>query len=213
MKTVCCFGGFLCQLLIIGQVIVLYIGEGGGHLLDVEHLRSLLIARPLTGSQLRLNIHRQTDFPFRVPGAFFFALNGGQNILQVVAVPPQRGGTQTGEAFLSLPGQPEADTAAPNRLDLTPGPLHQIEKFVQISGAFCQCGINGKVQSVLIGKRLFPVFLPLPIVPILALASGLRVLHDGQPVFKAQPVRNPPKGEAGAQKFRNFRVQSRVLEL
>ena len=88
MKTVCCFGGFLCQLLIIGQVIVLYIGEGGGHLLDVEHLRSPLIARPLTGSQLRLNIHRQTDFPFRVPGAFFFALNGGQNILQVVAVPP-----------------------------------------------------------------------------------------------------------------------------
>ena len=33
--------------------------------------------------------------------------------MQVVAV-PQRGGTQTGEAFLPLPGQPETDTAAPN---------------------------------------------------------------------------------------------------
>ena len=45
--------------------------------------------------------------------------------LQVVAV-PQRGGTQTGEAFLSLPGQPEADTASPNLLDLISGPLHQL---------------------------------------------------------------------------------------
>ena len=123
--------------------------------------------------------------------------------MQVVAV-PQRGGTQTGEAFLSLPGQPEADTSAPNRLDLIPGPLHQIEKFVQISGAFRQRSINSKAQSVLIGKRSFPVFLPLPIVPILALAPGLRVLHDGQPVFKAQPVREPPKGEAGAPKISEF---------
>lgn len=69
--------------------------------------------------------------------------------------------------------------AAPNRLDLIPGPLHQIEKFVQISGAFRQRSINGKAQPVLIGKRPFPVFLPLSIVPILALAPGLRVLHDG----------------------------------
>ena len=203
METVCCLGGFLCQLLIIGQAIVLYIGKSGGHLLNVKYLRPAFISRPLTGSQLCLNIHRQTDFPLRAPGAFFFALNGGQNILQVVAV-PQRGGTQTGEAFLSLPSQPEADTAAPNRLDLIPGPLHQIEKFVQISGAFRQRSINSKAQSVLIGKRPFPVFLPLPIVPILALAPGLRVLHDGQPVFKAQPVREPPKGEAGAPKISEF---------
>ena len=80
MKTVCCLGGFLCQLLIIGQSIVLYIGKGSGHLLNVKYLRPAFISRPLTGSQLCLNIHRQTDFPFRVPGAFFFALNGGQNI-------------------------------------------------------------------------------------------------------------------------------------
>ena len=33
---------------------------------------------------------------------------------------------------------------------------------------------------------------------------GLRVLHDGQPVFKAQPVREPPKGEAGAPKVSEF---------
>ena len=44
----------------------------------------------------------------------------------------------------------------------------------------------------------------MPIVPILALAPGLRVLHDGQPVFKAQPVREPPKGEAGAPKVSEF---------
>ena len=138
-----------------------------------------------------------------MPGAFFFALNGGQNILQVVAV-PQRGGTQTGEAFLPLPGQPETDTAAPNLLDFISGPFHQNKKFIQIGGAFGQCGINGKAQSVLIGKRPFPVFLPLPIVPILALAPGLRVLHDGQPVFKAQLVREPPKGEAGAPKVSEF---------
>ena len=69
METVCRLGGFLCQLLIIGQVIVLYIGKGSG-----------------------------------------------------------------------------------------------------------QRSINGKAQSVLIGKRPFPVFLPFPIIPILALASGLRVL-------------------------------------
>ena len=53
-------------------------------------------------------------------------------------------------------------------------------------------------------KRPFPVFLPLPIVPILALAPGLRVLHDGQPVFKAQLVREPPKGEAGTPKISEF---------
>ena len=100
METVCRLGGFLRQLLIIGQVIVLYIGKGSGHLLNVKYLRPAFISRPLTGSQLCLNIHRQTDFPLRAPGAFFFALNGGQNILQVVAV-PQRGSTQTGEAFLS----------------------------------------------------------------------------------------------------------------
>ena len=39
----------------------------------------------------------QTDFPLRMSGAFFFTLNGGQNILQVVAV-PQGGGPQTGKA-------------------------------------------------------------------------------------------------------------------
>ena len=111
-----CFGGFLRQLLIISQAIVLYIGKGGGHLLDVEHLRPPLVARPLTGSQLCLNIHRQTDFSLRASGAFFFALNGGQYIFQIVAV-PQRRGPQTGKAFLSLTGQPEADTTAPNLLD------------------------------------------------------------------------------------------------
>ena len=31
MKTVCCLGGFLCQLLIIGQAIVLYIIKGSSH--------------------------------------------------------------------------------------------------------------------------------------------------------------------------------------
>ena len=97
METVCRLGGFLCQLLISGQVIVLYIGKGSG-----------------------------------------------------------------------------------------------------------QRSINGKAQSVLIGKRPFPVFLPFPIIPILALASGLRVLHDGQPVFKAQPVREPTEGETGAPKVSEF---------
>ena len=75
-------------------------------------------------------------------------------------------GGQTGEAFLPLPGQPETDTAAPNLLDFISGPFHQNKKFIQIGGAFGQCGINGKAQSVLIGKRPFPVFLPLPIVPV-----------------------------------------------
>ena len=38
METVCRLGGFLRQLLIIGQVIVLYIGKSGGHLLNVKYL-------------------------------------------------------------------------------------------------------------------------------------------------------------------------------
>ena len=80
-------GGFLRQLLIISQTVVLYIGESGDYLLDVEHLRPSLVARLLTGSQLCLNIHCQTDFSLRASGAFFFALNGSKNIFQIVAVP------------------------------------------------------------------------------------------------------------------------------
>ena len=41
METFCRLGGFLCQLLIIGQSIVLYIGKGSGHLLNVKYLTSL----------------------------------------------------------------------------------------------------------------------------------------------------------------------------
>ena len=67
-----------------------------------------------------------------------------------------------------------------------------------------QCGINGKAQPVLIRKRAFPFFLPLPIVPILAFAPGLRVLYNRQPVFKAQPVGEPPEGEAGAPEVSEF---------
>ena len=35
---------------------------------------------------------------------------------------------------------------------------------------------------------------------VFALAPGLRVLHNGEAVFQTQPVREPPKGEAGAPK-------------
>lgn len=70
----------------------------------------------------------------------------------------------------------------------------------QISGALRQRSINGEAQPVLIGNRPFSFFLPLPIIPILTLAPGLRVLHNGQPVFKTQPVREPPEGKAGALK-------------
>ncbi|SJP05307.1 Uncharacterised protein [Clostridioides difficile] len=203
METVGCFFGFLRQLPVLGQAVVLYIGEGGGHLFEVEHLRPPLIARPLTGGQLCLNIHRQTDFPLRASGAFFFAFNGSQYILQIVAV-PQRGGPQAGKAFLPLSSQTEADTAAPHSFDFISGPLHQGKKFFQIGGALGQRGINGKAQPVLIGKRPFPVLLPLPIVPVFPLAPGFRVLHDRQAVFKTQPVREPPEGEAGAPKISEF---------
>ena len=123
--------------------------------------------------------------------------------MQVVAVPP-RGGTQTGEAFLPLPGQPETDTAAANLLDFISGPFHQGKKFIQIGGAFRQYSINGKAQPVLIRKRPFSFFLPFSIIPILTLAPGLRVLHNGQPVFKTQPVREPTEGKAGAPKISEF---------
>ena len=43
----CCLGGFLCQLLIIGQAIVLYISKSGGHLLNVKYLRPTDCALPL----------------------------------------------------------------------------------------------------------------------------------------------------------------------
>ena len=42
------------------------------------------------------------------------------------------------------------------------------------------------------------------IIPILTLAPGLRVLHNGQPVFKTQPVREPTEGKAGAPKISEF---------
>lgn len=100
-----------------------------------------LVAQPLTGSLFCLNIYRQTDFSLRASEAFLFAFNGGQNIFQIVAV-PQLGGPQTGKAFLPLSSQPETDTAAPNLLDFISAPLHQVEIFVQISGALRQCGIN-----------------------------------------------------------------------
>ena len=74
----------------------------------------------------------------------------------------------------------------------------------QISGALRQRSINGEAQPVLIGNRPFSFFLPLPIIPILTLAPGLRGLHDGQSVFKAQPVREPAKGEAGTPKVSEF---------
>ena len=103
---------------------------------------------------------------------------------------PQRGGPQTGKAFLSLPGQPETDTAAPNRLDLISGPLHQIEKFVQISGAFRQRSINGKAQSVLIGKRPFSFFLPFSIIPILALSLQWTARFQGTACQRAAEGRS-----------------------
>ena len=78
------------------------------------------------------------------------------------------------------------------------------KKFIQIGGAFRQYSINGKAQPVLIGKRPFSFFLPFSIIPILTLAPRLRVLHDGQSVFKTQPVGEPPEGEAGAPKVSEF---------
>ena len=84
------------------------------------------------------------------------------------------------------------------------GLLHQVEKFFQTGRPLCQCGINGKAKPVLIGKRPFPFFLPFPVMLIFSLAPRLRILHNGQAVFKAQSVREPPQGETGAPKVSEF---------
>lgn len=82
--------------------------------------------------------------------------------------------------------------------DLITRLLHQGEERREVGGLLGKGGINGGPQSVLIGQRLFLSGLPLPIIAKLALAPGLGIFHDGEPVFQTQTVREPPQGEGRA---------------
>ena len=79
--------------------------------------------------------------------------------------------------------------------DLITRLLHQGEERREVGGLLGKGGINGGPQSVLIGQRLFLSGLPLPIIAKLALAPGLGIFHDGEPVFQTQTIREPPQGK------------------
>ena len=65
-------------------------------------------------------------------------------------------------------------------------------------GTLRKRAVYGNAESFL--KVWWPVsfLLPLSIVLVLALASGPRVLHNGEAIFETKPVREPPEGKAGA---------------
>ena len=57
--------GFLLQLLIIRQAVVLQISKGGGHLFQIEHLSPPLIAGAFS-LEPGLNVDSQIDFLTRL---------------------------------------------------------------------------------------------------------------------------------------------------
>ena len=191
--------GSLLQLFIVRQAVILQVSKGGGHLFEIEHLGPPFIAGafPLEPG---LNINSQTDLLARLAGPLAGAGQSGPYIRFAVAV-SEGIRTQTGKPFLT--GSPEADRS-PTLLDLIARLLHQGEKFREIGGPLGKGGINGGPQPVLIGQRPFPSGQPFPVIPKLALASGLGIFHDRQSVFQAQAVREPPQGKGRAPKVAEF---------
>ena len=199
MKTLCCRRGLLLQLLIVRQAVVLQVSKGGGHLFEIEHLGPTLIsgAFPLEPG---LNVNSQTDLLAGLAGPLTGAGQGGFYIRFAVAV-PEGIGAQAGKPLLT--GSPKADRS-PTLLDLIACLLHQREKFRKVGGPLGKGGINDGPQPVLIGQRPFPSGQPFPVIPKLALASGLGIFHDRQSVFQAQAVREPPQGKGRAPKVAEF---------
>ena len=184
VKTLRVRCGFLFQLLIIRQAVVLQKSKGGGHLFEIEHLSPSLIAGVFS-LEPGLNVDSQTDFWARLTGPYVrFAITFPESIR-----------TQAGKPLLT--GSPKADCTSP-LFDLIARLLHQGEERREVSGLLGKSDINGGPQSVLIGQRLFLSGLPLPIIAKLALAPGLGIFHDGEPVFQTQTVREPPQGEGRA---------------
>ena len=85
--------------------------------------------------------------------------------------------------------------------------LHEGKEASKVMWLFFQCLVNIKAEAVAIGE-LFNITLP----AIVAHAVGLRIFDYRHSVLNANQVTKPSNCQRAAQKFRNLRVQSSVVE-
>ena len=112
----------------------------------------------------------------------------GLDVLGIVAIP--EGGRPKPGCPL-LPRNKKRDRAAAPMLDREAGRLHDTEKIVKVGGAFGESFIDGKPQLLLVrGLPLRPQ--PCPVMEKASLAVQLGIGDDGQIIFKANAVREPP---------------------
>ena len=187
---------FFRQHCVIHQAVLVEIAQGLCHLFQVEFAGPPRITGTLASAELGLNVHQQIDLRDS-------RSRGGSPGRDMLALPSERG-TQVGFP-IAVPQGFQADNifpaGCPERNILT-SPfggkarlLQQLQKGLQVLRPALHGPVNGLPQQLPVGG------LGLGAQPlVVGLALGFWVLHNGQAVFNAQGITQPPHGASAAPK-------------
>lgn len=197
----------------VNRIVILCVNGDNNRLLGIGCLHPTFVSQPLANDRLYLGVRHRASFPLQTPKTFFFTLGNKRGVLRIMTIPRHKN-ARANRTFLSLPNRPRTSATTSGHLSLVPNPLRRVRGFIRVDKTFHRHDVGDGTRSILVKGQPFPIFLPLPVIPVLTLTPKLQILRSKRPIFGTRPIERPPGNRTktpGVSRFPNTIGNNKIM--